>query len=221
MQGRISNIVPIVLITVFAVIGVEGLYQALDYFILQTDSVRPRKSVQQPQKEPNPKDTQGKKPDYRVILQRNLFGSSPENEKSVPEETTPQTVENNAELGIVLMGTISGSNNNNRAIILTKQTRDQDLYSKGEVVEGALIKDIQRGKLILSIDGKEQVLDMTEAASMRTVYKAPPSSAANKSARRIAPRTGTNPGSINTTPTPRRRVVRRPRATQNSATPTQ
>lgn len=221
MQGRISNIVPIVLITVISVIVVEGTYQALDYFILKPATVIQKNRVQKPQKEANIKDKQARKTDYRIILKRNLFGTSLKNAQSEVEDTTPQTEVKTAELGIVLMGTISGTDNNNRAIILTKKTRDQELFSTGEVVEGALIKDIQRGKLFLSINGKDEVLDMTEAAAMRPAYKAPPTSAANKSARRIAPGVGTNPASINTAPTPRRRVVRRPRATQNSARPTQ
>ena len=221
MQGRISNIVPIVLITVLSVIGVEGFYQALDYFLLRPDTVNQKKRAQQPQTKASLKDTKGEKTDYRIILKRNLFGTSLKDTKPDAEETTPQAVDNNTQLGIVLMGTISGSGNNNRAIILTKQTRDQELFSTGEVVEGALIKDIQRGKLFLSINGKDEVLDMTEAASMRPAYKAPRTTTSNKSTRRIAPGAGINTTSVNTTSTPRRRVVRRPRATQNSARPTQ
>lgn len=220
MQGRISNIVPIILITVVSVIGVEGFYQALDYFVLKPATVSQKNRVQKPQKEANTKETQGPKTDYRIILKRNLFGTSLKNAKPEVEDPTPQTVTNNSELGIVLMGTISGSGSNNRAIILTKQTRDQELFSTGEVVEGALIKDIQRGKLFLSINGKDEVLDMTEAAAMRPVYKAP-RSAANKPARRLAPGARTNSTSVNAASTPRRRVVRRPRATQNSARSTQ
>lgn len=220
MQERISNIVPILLITVLSVIGVEGFYQALDYFLLRPDAVNQKKRAQQPQPKASLKDTEGNKTDYRIILKRNLFGTSLKNDTADAEETTPQTVANGAELGIVLMGTVSGSDNNNRAIILTKQTRDQELFSTGEVVEGALIKDIQRGKLFLSINGKDLVLDMTEAATMRPAYKAP-TSAANKSARRVAPDARTNSTSVNAASTPRRRVVRRPRATQKSASATQ
>jgi len=209
MQGRISNIVPIVLITVFSVIGVEGAYQALDFFVLEPAIVSQKDAAQKPKKEANLKDTQGRKTDYRIILKRNLFGTSLKNDKPEAIAPAPQPIANASELGIVLMGTISGSGNNNRAIILNKQTRDQELFSTGEVVEGALIKDIQRGKLFLSINGKDEVLNMTEAATMRPAYQAPPASTANRSTMRIAPGAG-----INTVPTPRRRVIRRPRPTQ-------
>ena len=217
MQGRISNIVPIVLITVFSVISVEGAYQALEFFVLKPASITQENSAQSLPKVAKLKDTQRKKSDYRIILKRNLFGTSLKSATPETEAPAQQTVVNSEELGIVLMGTISGSDNHNRAIILTKKTRDQELFSAGEVVEGALIKDIQRGKLVLSINGKDEVLDMTEAAKMRPVYRPPQKSTAGKAARSIAPRGGTNPTSINTAPTPRRRVVRRPRATQNSA----
>ena len=221
MKGRISNIVAIVLITVLSVVAVEGAYQALDIFVLKPATIAQKTRAQNLPKQANLKDTQRKKTDYRIILKRNLFGTSFKSATPEAEAPTQQTVANSEELGIVLMGTISGSGNNNRAIILTKQTRDQELFSAGEVIEGALIKEIQRGKLVLSINGKDEVLDMTEAANMRPAYKPPPKSPASKSTRRIVPGGGTNPASINTAPTPRRRVVRRPRATQNSARPTQ
>lgn len=221
MQGRISNIVPIVVITVLSVISVEGVYQALDYFVLKPTTITQKNRAQNLPKNAISKDPQGKKADYRIILTRNLFGTSSDDSK--PETAlTPQTAaKNSEELGIVLMGTISGSDNHNRAIILTKQTRDQELFSIGEVIEGALIKDIQRGKLVLTINGKDEVLDMTEAANMRPAYKPPPKSPGGKAPRRIVPGGGTNPRNINTAPAPRRRVVRQPRATQNSARPTQ
>lgn len=221
MQGRMSNIVPIVLITVLSVISVEGAYQALDIFVLKPTTIAQKTRVQELPKQANLKDTQRKKPDYSIILTRNLFGTSFKSSTPETEASTQHTVANSEELGIVLMGTISGGGNNNRAIILTKQTRDQDLFSVGEVIEGALIKEIQRGKLVLSINGKDAVLDMTEAANMRPAYKPPSKLPTSKSTRRIVPRGGTNSASLNATPTPRRRVVRRPRATQNSARPKQ
>ncbi|MFT5700783.1 MAG: type II secretory pathway component PulC [Desulforhopalus sp.] len=218
MQGRMSNIIPLFLITIFSIVAVEGLYQALEIFVFkppgQSKTIR-----QQETNTPGPKkDSSDQKPDYRAILKRNLFGRS--DEGSIPKPTAPSeedTATSFTELGIVLMGTISGSDNNNRAIILTKKTRDQELFSAGEVIEGALIKDIQRGKLVLEINGKEETLDMSEAATMRPAYRAPSPSAANKSVRSAS--LGGNkasPNINNASPVPRRRVVRRTRSTQNT-----
>ncbi len=62
------------------------------------------------------------------------------------------------------MGTVSGGSGENRAVILTKKDRKQKLYEAGELVEGAQIKRILRGKVVLNFNGKDEVLDMSEAA---------------------------------------------------------
>ena len=211
MQGRLSSSIPFFLITILSIMAVEGTYQALEFFVLNPSAIAKKDKKQQPQKIERQEDVQRNKPDYRIILQRNLFGSSAKNSATKTVEAIPETTAKNLEeLGIVLMGTVSGSDNNNRAIILTSQTRDQALYSKGEVVEGALIKDIQRGKLVLSIDGQDEVLDMSEAAKMRPVYRAPPPPPANNAARPVTLGDGNPSANINAAPTPRRRVIRRP-----------
>ena len=216
MQGRISSLIPFFLITILSVVAVEGAYQALEFFVLRPSATAKKDQKQQPKKIEPQKDVQGGKPDYRIIVERNLFGSPATDPVAETVETSPEdTAKNLEELGIVLMGTISGSDNNNRAIILTRQTQDQELFSAGEVIEGALIKEIQRGKLVLSIDGKDEVLDMSEASKMRPAYTAPPAPTPNNAA---PPQLGGEnpPANINAAPTPRRRVIRRPRAPQNT-----
>ena len=221
MQGRISNIVPLVLITILSVITVEGAYQALEIFVLKPPAISKKQGDQKAEKVTAIKKSQETRADYRVILKRNLFGST--SKKNTPEiqATAPEPTAKNLEsLGIVLMGTISGSDNNNRAIILMKESREQELFSKGEVIKGALIKEIQRGQLVLTIEGEDEILDMSEAAKMRPAFKAPPSTPVRKSAQPSS--LGNRPVSSNikAAATPRRRVVRRPRATQNTARPT-
>lgn len=70
-------------------------------------------------------------------------------------------------LQIVLVGTITGSEGTERAIILDKTKRKQELYSKGDEIQGALVKEIRRGRVILAQNGREEVLDISEAAKMR------------------------------------------------------
>ena len=213
MTSRLSFIAPFLLITILSLVFVEGLYQALDIFVFN-EPASSRKSLNQNQKNRdtiiNPDE---KRPDYRVILTRNLFGTAENNgDMAEPSATAEPEAENISELGIILMGTVSGSENSRRAIILNKQSRDQNIFSIGEVIEGALIKEINRGQLVLSIQGKDETLDMSEAAQMRPVYKTPPTSENPGGEQNIS----SLPESSNTTPrsTTRRRVIRRPRATQ-------
>lgn len=220
MNNRISSIVPLFLITILSVTMVEALYQGLEYFVFKPSIITLTEKQQVTDTVKVQKDAVGQKPDYRVIIKRNLF-SRPESakvpEKQVTEEET--VIQEISDLGIVLMGTISGSDNSRRAIILTKKTRDQELFSTGEVVEGALIKEIQRGKLVLSVNGKNEILDMTEAAQMRPAYKAPKKSPASNSARPANIGNNNNKANVSSAPVPRRRVVRRPRATGNTPRP--
>jgi general secretion pathway protein C len=213
MTGRLSFITPFLFITILSLVFVEGLYQALDIFVFN-EPASSRKSLNQNQ---NNKDTilnpDEERPDYRVILTRNLFGTSENNsEVAEPEATAEPEAENINELGIILMGTVSGSENSRRAIILNKQSRDQNIFSIGEVIEGALIKEINRGQLVLSIQGKDETLDMSEAAQMRPVYQAPPTPE-NPGGE---PNMNALPESSRTTPraTTRKRVIRRPPTTQ-------
>jgi hypothetical protein len=115
------------------------------------------------------------KNDYRVILQRNLFGPPPDSEKSiilpVPD---PKVALSATTLEIVLMGTITGSAGNERAIIMDKKSFKQNLYESGDAVKGALVKEISRGKAILSYNGKDEILDMSEAAKVRLPVKVQP-----------------------------------------------
>lgn len=220
MERRVSIIKWFLAITLVCLGGVELLYQGLEYFVFKTPEVIDK--VEKTKKQvvtalPTDESGKVKKPDYKIILQRNLFGSYKKEEAPKKEEDPKeQEAELASELNLVLMGTISGTENSRRAIILNKQTRDQEIYSVGEVIEGALIEEIKRGEILLTIDGKTKRLDMSEAADMRPAYKPPPTPAANKAnvnaqQRRVRP--------VAASPrTPRRRVVRRP-SNRNSAAP--
>ncbi|MDD3815621.1 MAG: type II secretion system protein N [Desulfocapsaceae bacterium] len=100
---------------------------------------------------------QKKRPDYQVILKRNLFGPSKKETKT--DKTTPSAADLAAtSLDLTLLGTISGSPKNRRAIILDKKKKIQDIYFQGDMIQGALIKEIQRGKIILNRNGKDEIL---------------------------------------------------------------
>jgi len=207
MAARITDIFPLLLITLLCVGVVEGGYQALEYFVLKppvkkvtiADSA-PKKSVV-----PNQED-QKQKYDYRIILQRNLFGPLPGAIK--PAETVVPDITEDLKatsLNITLMGTVNGGEGADRAIILDKSNNKQELYEKGDVIQGAMVKEILRGKVILTFNGKDEMLDMSEAEKERSAYAAPRRvfSGVNRTAPVFRP-----PVSPQGTP---RRVINRPR----------
>jgi len=117
----------------------------------------------------------GAKRDYSIILTRNLFGQQFKTEDTSPAPAVDVAANlDKSSLEIVLVGTIGGSEGTpHRAIILDRKTRKQDLYKEGDEVKGANIKEILRGKVILDVQGKEELLDMAEAATVRPAVKVP------------------------------------------------
>ncbi len=71
-------------------------------------------------------------------------------------------------LDLVLMGVIDAGSRASRAVILSKKDKKQQLYQIGDVVAGAQIKSILWGKVVLRVNGRDEVLGMSEAASYRS-----------------------------------------------------
>ncbi len=104
--------------------------------------------------------------DYGVIVSRNIFqagqgsaehgGSSPAHEEDGLEQT---------KLRLVLLGTVTGDSDDARAIIRDEQTKLEDLYRTGSEIQGARINRISRGKVILSVNGREEVLTIKDPGS--------------------------------------------------------
>ena len=70
--------------------------------------------------------------------------------------------------GLILMGIIDGRTQDRRAIILDKKDNTQHIYQVGDTVAGAQIKAIFWGKVELSANGRDEVLDMSETANYRS-----------------------------------------------------
>lgn len=166
MASRISTILPLLLITLFCVGGVEAFYQLVENFLLvpaKVESVEQEQPLASAVSRVPPRVRS--RVDYGIILKRNLFGAPPEPKKAEDEEL-PDTNEDleATTLEIVLMGTVEGEDGHSRAIILNKKDRKQELYKTGDDIQGASIKEILRGKVILTYRGNDEMLDMSEAS---------------------------------------------------------
>ena len=75
MTSRISGIFPLLFITLLCVALVEGGYLLFEHFILKTVE-SPKTSEAVPAANPENKTIDAVKNDYRIILQRNLFGAT-------------------------------------------------------------------------------------------------------------------------------------------------
>jgi general secretion pathway protein C len=126
--------------------------------------------------------------EYEAITKRNLFGST---DKPAAEEKEVEVVENiealePTSLNVTLLGTVTGTPKNAYAVIEEKTNRKQGLFKVGDSIQNAVVKRILRGKVILTVGDKDEILTMDEAG---------PKAPANN---RVASRSSTSKGPGNT-----------------------
>lgn len=102
---------------------------------------------------------------YRVIVERNLFNTKANPEpKQKSKEIDTESLEL-TELKLKLWGTVMGATPD-RSFAVIQETkgkrnqRQQSLYAIGDTIQGAVIKNILDEKVILNLNGKDQVLEM-------------------------------------------------------------
>jgi general secretion pathway protein C len=100
-------------------------------------------------------------PDYDMIVERNIFGATEKTEPLPVEEEPIETLEETS-LQLSLLGTIAGDSESARAIILDQKKKSQDIYRVGDSVQGAEIRQILRGKVVLRHGEKDEILTMVE-----------------------------------------------------------
>jgi len=107
------------------------------------------------------------KPEFAKIVERNIFGATEKAEPPPVEETVePIEALEETTLQLSLLGTIAGDYESARAIILDQRKRNQDIYRVGDSVQGAEIRKILRGKVILRHGDKDEILSMVEGDDM-------------------------------------------------------
>lgn len=176
MIRRYSIILSFVLATVLAAGGVELFYRSLSQVLTDdkevTKATRTRttagiKKTANTGRSAPPllmkKGGQETKEDYTIIVKRSLFGKV--KEKPVSKPPKPQQTLVPTSLDLVLFGTISGTADTQRAIIRDKKKGKQDIYYVGDAIKQAVIKEISRGKIILTVNGKDEILLMQESKS--------------------------------------------------------
>lgn len=101
---------------------------------------------------------------YRAIMKRNIFGS----------EEAPQKIEEEqivalqpTSLKVALLGTVVGDQQSAVAVIEDINKKEQGLYKVGDSVQSAVLKRILRGKVILRVGDRDEILTIEEAAASR------------------------------------------------------
>ena len=77
---------------------------------------------------------------YQKIIERNIFGAVLEGVPVEKEVTEIETLEPTT-LKLALLGTIAGDQESARAIIMDEVKKSQNLYRKGDSVQGAVVQN--------------------------------------------------------------------------------
>jgi general secretion pathway protein C len=102
---------------------------------------------------------------YDKISQRGLIGGPTVSREEKTEEMAEEQIAalKPTSLNIVLLGTVSGPQRIAFAVMEEKGKKKQGLYQTGDKVQGAIIKKVLRGKVILEVKGKDEILEMEQA----------------------------------------------------------
>jgi len=100
--------------------------------------------------------------DRAMILKRNLFGVMVDESEEIKKEDIINSLNNLTltSLNLTLIGTITGEEGNAWAIIRDNQTNKQDRYTVGSTIGRAKVVMILRNKVVLNIDGRNELLVM-------------------------------------------------------------
>lgn len=117
---------------------------------------------------------------YQDIITRNIFNvkTVPEKETAgndpLPEPPAEKPVETLAPttLALKLWGTVTGGPQP-YAVVEDTKIRQQALYQKGDVIQQAVVKEILVHRVVLTLNGQDQVLDMELMQAGETIIPRP------------------------------------------------
>ncbi len=100
---------------------------------------------------------------YNAVIERNLFNTKTETGWQ-PEKLNIETLKP-TDLKLKLFGTVTGDKNKAYAVIEESVGKRQNLYRIGDTIQNAIIKMILREKVVLRVNGKDEILEIEEVLS--------------------------------------------------------
>lgn len=100
---------------------------------------------------------------YGAIIKRSLFFSGEE----APHEMRGEEIEDlqPTSLKVALFGTVVGDEQSAVAVIEDMNNKKQSLYRVGDSVQSAVVRKILRGKVVLRVGDRDEILTIEEAAA--------------------------------------------------------
>jgi general secretion pathway protein C len=174
MSKRYNIIFNFVALSVIIYIGVDIFYTVVEAR-LRNRSVK--SFVAQPVTD-SKRDAKPSLDHYQLIMGRNIFGSA----TKPSDDVEPQDIEalEPTSLAVALLGTVSGSPANTYAVIEETNKRKQGLFKVGDSIQDATVKMILRGKVVLSVEDRDEILTMEESAKRSESRGPAPSRASSR-----------------------------------------
>lgn len=155
---RIIFFVNLALITIGAYFGISLLYQVMAHQMWPAEEAQATTTTTSRQNELKNYAFNH----YRPIMQRDLFKTQKSPAPLPPKADFNLDDMAQTQLKLKLWGTVTGDDKHAYAVIEDTQKREQNLYRIGDSVQSATLKFIQRTKVVLSLNGKDEVLAMEE-----------------------------------------------------------
>lgn len=167
-MSRLFFAINIVLITAISFLSVDTAYKI---FAAQLSPITKRKIAIAQKNLSLAKLEKPPLSQYKTILQRNIFHSSTKSAAAAPA-LKKDVIENikPTERNLQLWGTVVGNDPGSAYAIIEEsgansRRREQSLYRRGDIVQGAEIKKILREKVILSANGVNEILRIAKPQS--------------------------------------------------------
>jgi general secretion pathway protein C len=118
---------------------------------------------------PDKSTTQHELSHYQTIVEHNLFKTKTET-GSGPNELDIETLKP-TDLKLNLLGTITGDEKEAYAVIEDTAEKKQDLYRIGDTIQNATVKMILREKVVLNVNGKDEILGIQKVSGSQKIRK--------------------------------------------------
>lgn len=154
---RLTVAVNLGLLTLGSYLGVNLFYQVVGMYI------KPQAPIQDSAKSASREISAAFKPvdQYNPILERDLFKIGKSAAPAKNPEVNPDSLAP-TQLNLKLWGTVSGDTEQVYAVIEDLEKREQNLYRVGDTIQNATVKIVMREKVVLNVEGRDEVLAMEE-----------------------------------------------------------
>lgn len=106
---------------------------------------------------------------YKTVVERDLFDTRADAAPAARKVDTSTLEE--TKLNLKLWGTVTGGDDGEYAVIEDLKSREQNLYRVGDAVQTATVKGIFREKVVLSVNGQNEILQMEDFESGKGAFK--------------------------------------------------